>query len=206
MTLTVDAASRNTRDDTLDFDVRFNVNVPAVIQKSLTYAVGSIQHHSESTEIAKNLGFQLHALCALVQEYVEEIADVTLLSERQRRRGDIAASITTCACCLKAPSILDTPLLRCSECEITMYCSDDCLQRHRGVHKKSCREAARRKGCKCCGKKEDVVDLQLCARCKRVRCCNSECQIRDWLTHKPCRAEYQRLTIAEASRGRSANY
>ena len=89
-------------------------------------------------------------------------------------------------------------LLKCGRCKIISYCSTGCQRLHWKVHKAACltrkeqeisRSVARAttvKDCYFCKrtKKAGEKAFSSCARCRAVRYCSSECQKKDWGTHK----------------------
>ena len=122
-------------------------------------------------------------------------------------------------------------LLKCGRCKAISYCSKECQRLHWKVHKpgltrkeqKISRSVAREttvKDCNFCKrtKKAGEKAFSSCARCRAVRYCSSECQQKDWGTHKdacaprekskaplnPAQEECQARMI-EAQRCRSAN-
>merc|ERR1740115_587846 len=87
---------------------------------------------------------------------------------------------------------------RCGRCKSISYCSKECQHLHWKVHKAACltrkeqkisRVVARKttvKDCTFCKrtKKAGEKSFSSCARCRAVRYCSSECQQKDWGTHK----------------------
>merc|ERR1711957_85723 len=89
-------------------------------------------------------------------------------------------------------------LLRCGRCKTIAYCSKNRQRLHWDEHKAACftpkeqklrRAVARKttvKDCNFCKrtKKAGEKAFSSCARCRAVRYCSSECQQKDWGTHK----------------------
>merc|ERR1740117_2229437 len=89
-------------------------------------------------------------------------------------------------------------LLQCGRCKTIVYCSKECQRLHWNEHKPACltreeqklsRTAARKttvKDCNFCKrtKKTGEKAFSSCAKCRAVRYCSSECQQKDWGTHK----------------------
>ena len=192
--------ARNDRNDASEegFGSLVSVNEPAtLINGSGTTMVGShkvnlyewcfFQHPTEFREACANLSFQLHAVTAFVQEFLDEIATT---NDKDTSGEEI---FKTCAGCHKTGAALGAALQLCSSCEMTRYCSTACQKAHFEAHKLDCvamkkrREGLEksRKSCSECGNLPlDGRTLMLCGRCKLTRYCDISCQRAHWASHK----------------------
>ena len=95
-----------------------------------------------------------------------------------------------CNWCSKTGSDLQ----RCAACKTVWYCNVQCQKKAWKSHKKVCNktkpetapsgtgESSTLKACNFCGKTQ--VQLQRCAACQEVRYCGTQCQRRDWRSHR----------------------
>ena len=96
-----------------------------------------------------------------------------------------------CNWCCKTGSDLQ----RCAACKTVWYCNVQCQKKAWKSHKKVCNKTKPEtsssdtgesstliKACNFCGKTQ--VQLQRCAACQEVRYCGTQCQRRDWRSHR----------------------
>ena len=100
--------------------------------------------------------------------------------------------------------------LWCSDCDVSCYCSTDCMQEASEAHQAICKKAQAQRAllgfarcCSVCGLPDGTGGCKMlrCSGCKAVRYCSKECAARGWKAgHKEhCAAKKKKSTKSATS-------
>ena len=133
------------------------------------------------------LGYDKHAIKAAQDETDRYIGLSAPNWQEQldtyREVGREAMSkLPSCACCGK---YMPKNRMFCGQCNVVVYCGQQCQKQHWEVHKLMCGLS----GCGYCGKIPEKP--MKCGKCMQVTYCDKECQTRDWKQghKKKCKAK-----------------
>ncbi|XP_078000169.1 uncharacterized protein LOC144452858 [Glandiceps talaboti] len=90
--------------------------------------------------------------------------------------------------------------IQCDKCQFALYCRKTCMYEDKYRHKMECIHGEKRKKCHHCQK---ITTVRQCGGCLSVWYCGSECQGKNWPSHKTqcLKIKNDIITIAKTSKG-----